>query len=355
MTALAAANPTYSSATIGRLLSRSPDYRAHVAAHGPLPEVSRRDPLLLAEIASSGLTGRGGGGFPTATKLATVAGKRRTAVIANGTEGEPASQKDAVLLTHSPHLVLDGLLVAAGLVGARTTTIAVTDAAAARALMRAINERPERERPQLARVEERFIAGEESALVSAVNGGGGLPTGRRPFAEGILVQNVETLAHLGLIARYGARWFRSAGTQAEPGTALATVTGAVAFPGVVEFEFGTTLGALFEQCGGVREPVEAVLIGGYFGRWLPADLGLELSSAALQARGGSLGAGVVVALPGSACGLVESARIVRYLAGESAGQCGPCVFGLAALADAVDELVDGDQSLTGTPQVGSAA
>lgn len=318
-------------------------YRAHLAAHGPLPHVGQRDADMLAEIEASGLTGRGGAGFPTAVKLRAVADKQRTAVVANGTEGEPASAKDAVLLTHSPHLVLDGLVVAAELVGAAETTIAVADGAIAAIapLERAIAERRARERPRLELVPDRFVAGEESALVNAVAGREAKPTGRRPFVDGILVQNVETLAHLALVARYGAEWFRAAGTETEPGTALATVTGAVAAPGVIEFELGTTLGEVLDRCGGLLEPVDAVLVGGYFGRWLPADPRLQLTDEALRARGGSLGARAIVALPRSVCGLTEVARVTRWLAGESAGQCGPCVFGLPALADALDELLAG--------------
>jgi NADH:ubiquinone oxidoreductase subunit F (NADH-binding) len=301
---------------------------------------------LLAEVEASGLTGRGGAAFPTATKLATVAtvaGKRRAAVVANGTEGEPLSAKDAILLEHSPHLVLDGLALAAEVVGACETTLAVADTATAAigVLQRAVAERPSRQQPSLALVPDRFVAGEESALVSALSGYPAKPTGRRPFADGILVQNVETLAHLALIARYGAAWFRGAGTDGEPGTALATVSGAVAKPGVIEFELGTSLGEVFERCGGLGEPVVAVLVGGYFGRWLPYAPSLELSDAGLRARGGALGARVIHALPRSCCGLGELARIARYMAAESAGQCGPCVFGLPALASALAALAEG--------------
>ena len=177
--------------------------------------------------------------------------------------------------------------------------------------------------------------------MNAIVGRAAKPTGRRPFADGILVQNVETLAHLALVARNGAEWFRAAGTESEPGTALATVLGAVANPGVIEFELGATLGELAERCGGLTEPVDAVLIGGYFGRWLAADPRLVLTNEALLVRGGALGARAVVLLPRSACGLSEVARVARHLAGESAGQCGPCVFGLPALADALDALVAG--------------
>ena len=180
--------------------------------------------------------------------------------------------------------------------------------------------------------------------VEALRAGGGgpaKPTGRRPFEAGVLVQNVETLAQLALVARYGAGWFREAGTEAEPGTALATLGGAVAKPGVVEFELGTALAQLFKRGGGLVEPCDAVLVGGYFGSWLPADPELVLADQTLRPRGASLGARAIVALPRSACGLAEVARVTRYLAGESAGQCGPCVFGLPALADALEDVARG--------------
>jgi NADH:ubiquinone oxidoreductase subunit F (NADH-binding) len=148
------------------------------------------------------------------------------------------------------------------------------------------------------------------------------------------VQNAETLAHIALIARFGPTWFRSLGTAAEPGTTLVTLSGAVARPGVHEVELGTRTSDLIAEAGGATEPIGAFLVGGYFGGWT-RDASLPLT-----ARAG-LGAGVVVAFPAAACGVHESARIVRYLAGESAGQCGPCVHGLAALASGLEQIVRG--------------
>jgi NADH:ubiquinone oxidoreductase subunit F (NADH-binding) len=178
-----------------------------------------------------------------------------------------------------------------------------------------------------------------------LNEGRATPTGRRPFERGVrgrptLVQNVETLAHLALIVRYGAAWFRTAGTADEPGTALATVLGSVRAPGVIELEVGTTFGEIFDRCGGLSERIQAILVGGYFGSWIAPDLDVPLSTEALRPRGASPGARTIVALPRSACGLAETARVARHLAGESAGQCGPCVFGLAALADALHAIAE---------------
>lgn len=328
--------------------------REHLRRHGPLPHDrlgrAERD-RLIAEVERSGLRGRGGASFPTGRKLRAVTERRgRPVVVANGAEGEPASSKDALLLAAAPQLVLDGAAIAAQAVGAREAVVCVGRQAAGglAAVRQAIEER---RRARLDRVEltlaatpSRYLAGEESALVHWLNGGPAKPTAvpPRPFERGVrgrptLVQNVETLAQLALIARQGADWFRSAGTAAEPGTALVTLSGAVARPGVYEIAFGTPLRQLLAEAGGVSDEVQAFLIGGYFGSWLSGEaaLPLPLAESALRPHGCALGAGAIVALPSSRCGLVESARIVRYLAAENAGQCGPCVHGLAAIAEAL--------------------
>jgi NADH:ubiquinone oxidoreductase subunit F (NADH-binding) len=195
-----------------------------------------------------------------------------------------------------------------------------------------------------------YLAGEESALVHFLNGGPPKPTflPPRPFERGVakrptLVQNLETLAHLALIARYGAEWFREAGTTGEPGTALVTLSGAVTEPGVYEIGFGTSLRDLLGAAGGATAPVRAVLLGGYFGSWLDVGVARDviLHEEHLRPLGGGLGSGVIAILPDDACGAAESARVLGYLAVEAAGQCGPCTNGLGALAEAVMEMVRG--------------
>jgi NADH:ubiquinone oxidoreductase subunit F (NADH-binding) len=195
-----------------------------------------------------------------------------------------------------------------------------------------------------------FISGEESAAVAAVEGLVAKPrdTPRRVTEEGVngratLVQNVETLAHLALIARYGAGWFREQGTMDEPGTFLATVSGAVGMPGVYEAPYGVPLSGLLGAAGSPTEQLQAVLVGGYHGAWVPAIGELPLLRSALQRYGAAPGAGVVIALPATSCGLVESAKVAGYLASASAGQCGPCVNGLPRIADTLTRLADGDR------------
>jgi NADH:ubiquinone oxidoreductase subunit F (NADH-binding) len=157
------------------------------------------------------------------------------------------------------------------------------------------------------------------------------------------VANVETLAHVALIARHGGDWFRRLGTVEDPGSALVTVTGAVRHPGVYEIALGSGLGTLLASAGGEAEPVRAFLLGGYAGAWIDAAEAarVRLGRRELAALGGRLGAGVVVALPHSACPVAETTRVAGWLADQSAGQCGPCVNGLAAIADELADVCDG--------------
>ena len=267
----------------------------------------------------------------------------------NGAEGEPASHKDRHLLWLAPHLVLDGLQLAAEAVGARRAILYVhRHEQLLRLLRHALAERSAAGCDQIAAeivaAPPRFLAGEESALASRVGGGLAVPTFKRPpvFERGVggaptLVQNVETLAHVALIARFGAAWFRQVGTAAEPGSMLVTAHRADGASQVIEVPVGAPLAEVLELG---RQPAQAVLAGGYHGAWIPAAqaAALPLANAALRQAGGSLGAGVLAALPPDRCGLAETARVLRYLAAESAGQCGPCLNGLPRIAGAFAEL-----------------
>jgi NADH:ubiquinone oxidoreductase subunit F (NADH-binding) len=193
-----------------------------------------------------------------------------------------------------------------------------------------------------------FTAGEASAVLNWTERGAPVPTGHPPRlgrrgSRPALVQNVETLAHLALIMRHSASWFRLAGTPAEPGTVLVTLLGAVRHPGVYEAEPGVQVSSLLELAGGTREEPGALLIGGYFGSWTTAAdvLPLPFSAAGLSPAGARPGAGVVAVLPAAACGLAETARLARYLAQSSAGQCGPCVLGLDAVARQLEQAAAG--------------
>ncbi|MFD4198047.1 NADH-ubiquinone oxidoreductase-F iron-sulfur binding region domain-containing protein [Amycolatopsis thermoflava] len=317
------------------LEAAAPDLAAHESRNGPIPW--GRD--VVGDLAAAGLTGRGGAGFPAARKLAGM--KPGGVVIANGAEGEPASRKDHTLLSVAPHLVLDGLQLVAEAAGAREVCCYVSPRSAM-AVRGALAERREWDaRPvRVVVAPETFLAGQESAVIAAVEGRRAVPADRlRPAVHsGYLVHNVETLAHVAQIVRYGPAWFRSRGTADEPGTFLATVGGAVRSPGVYEVPFGTPLPVLLDKAGGAG-PLRAVLVGGYHGAWMAPDVTLS------RAAAGSLGAGVVVALGAADCGLQAAARIGDYLARESARQCGPCRNGLPALAGLLSGLAAGDADL----------
>ena len=320
------------------------DHHAHLAVHGTLPgaDLSR----LLTLLDAAGLAGRGGAGFPLASKLRALHGTHPTIVV-NGSESEPASRKDRTLLRRTPHLVLDGALAVAAALGARQVTVAVHDPAAAASVRTALTQRPDGRRVRVEVIDGGFVAGEARAVVRALNGGPALPPGRHEHLteKGVLVANVETFAQTAVLLRLGARGFADSGTRTEPGTVLLTIGGAVGRPGVVEIPLGTPLGIVLAAAN--AHDTRAVVIGGYHGNWLAPIGDVHLSRAGLAAAGGTLGAGVVLALDSVTCALGELARVAGWLAGESAKQCGPCRFGLPALAADVQALYYGDPASIG--------
>jgi NADH:ubiquinone oxidoreductase subunit F (NADH-binding) len=291
------------------------DLIAHQRVHGPMPAfVGRRE--VIDAVAAADIRGRGGGGFPTARKLAAVRG-RRTIVVANGCESDPLSTKDRALLALAPHLVLDGIQVAAYAIGAKEAVLCLhRGSPVLEGVARALVER-DTDMVRIVEIPPYYVASEESALVHYLTSGDARPTGKepRPAERGMLVQNVDTLAQLALVARLGPENYRRSRTD------LVTVGGAV-----VEVAAGTTIGSLVG-------PSEAVLVGGYGGRWVPWSVAVDMPCAT--------GLSSVYALPSSSCGLMFTAKILARLAAESARQCGPCMFGLPAIAQDFDELVHG--------------
>jgi NADH:ubiquinone oxidoreductase subunit F (NADH-binding) len=320
---------------------------------------ARPNPAIIDAVDAAGLRGRGGGGFPTGRKMrAVLAAKGRAVVLVNGSEGEPASRKDKLLMQRAPHLVLDGALIAARAVGADEIHLGIerSEPAVIAAIQHAIGERisaHERSVPiHVSAVPPRYVAGEESALVHFVNGGEAKPTSvpPRPFERGIanrptLVDNVETLAHVAQIWRWGPTWFRELGLADEPGTILVTTSGALTQNGISEVPIDIDLAKLVRAFGGVTAPVSAVLVGGYYGTWLGPDQlpGARLSNTYLKPIGASVGCGALMFMA-QGCGICETARVLGWMASESAGQCGPCVHGLAALAGAFRALARGEAS-----------
>ena len=333
-------------------LDAGPSLNVHLVGFGPRP---RADEQLLEDMDTVGLTGRGGGHFPASQKWRSVRdGVRQTGlsatVVANAAESEPASAKDLALLVRHPHLVLDGLISAAEAVGARDLVVwaHADNHSLHRILMHALQERRATlEEPSIRLVSgpASYVSGESSAILRALAGGPALPqfslghsadggvTGRPT-----LVHNVETLARIALLARCGA--------ERAPRTNLVTVLTAGRRTVVEAAEAARLEDTL--RAGGwpADETPQAVLMGGYGGQWLTWSEArdLRLHEPTLRSVGHSLGAGVLVPLPRASCGVAETARIARFLADSSARQCGPCLFGLASLAGALETLAVGRAS-----------
>jgi NADH:ubiquinone oxidoreductase subunit F (NADH-binding)/DMSO/TMAO reductase YedYZ heme-binding membrane subunit len=340
----------------------------HLALHGPLPSVEasrgrrlgRRGSLspLIDEVERAGLLGRGGARFPTASKLRAVAGARsgsaRPIIVVNATEGEPASTKDRLLLQSLPHLVLDGTTLAAQALGAEEAIVCVCQSNSdLDHIKRALAERRslhERLKLSFSVVANGYVTGQESALVQHLNGGPALPTFTppMPFERGVrgcptFISNAETLAHLAMIARRGADWYRELGTPSQPGSTLVTLSGPVSHPGVYEIEHGASLSSLIDAAGGLASTVRSALIGGYAGTWIDARMlhAVALCDEQLAPLGASVGSGVVALLSAQACPIAETARLMRWLADQSAGQCGPCVNGLHSISATFAEIASG--------------
>ncbi|HEX4817925.1 MAG TPA: NADH-ubiquinone oxidoreductase-F iron-sulfur binding region domain-containing protein [Nonomuraea sp.] len=342
------------------------DLPAHRTLHGVV------EPRELDELISYAnevdMRGRGGAAFPFARKLRAVADAAGSGgecvVLVNGAEGEPASSKDAMLLTRNPHLVLDGAVLAAEALGAREVVVATAGGEVAEAsVAAAVAERraanisggaESRVPIRVVGIKERFIAGEGGALVRAVNGEEGIPPGRKKRAatsgvDGLptLLSNTETYAQFALLAEYGPQKYAEIGTSKEPGTILLTVSGGAANGAVIEAPTGVLLADVLDLCE--ADVGDGVLIGGYHGAWLSAEAvrTAVISREGMKAAGATLGAGIVVPLGSSTCALGEAARVASYLASESAGQCGPCRLGLPDVARAICALVEGTGSVDG--------
>ena len=333
------------------------DLAMHLKVHGPLEPMTGERLAKLAETIS--LRGRGGAGFPFGKKLRAVAEAAiqrgvRPVVVVNGSEDEPACRKDTVLINRAPHLILDGALLAAEALGARTLVVGVTRNSTESSMEAALAERglsnrrvstarPRAAQPRahghrrgrgagpLRRRRPRAPAGPQGQRRE--NGVGGAPT---------LLSNAETFAQLAVAARIGAGRYGHTGLSDEPGTVMLTVSGAVARPMVIEVPTGVPLRYVLQLAGAPPLP-QGVLTGGYHGKWIDAATVNEavVSRDSLEAVGGALGAGAILPIGPETCPLGESLRVAQWLAAESAGQCGPCYLGLPAAARGLADILDG--------------
>lgn len=341
----------------------SPQGRESLAAYqerggyaGLMQVRSRGGAWALEQVAQAGLRGRGGTGegCPLWVKWRRTAGAVVTEryVVANGAESMAVSQKDRFLLTHFPHRVLEGLLIAAAAVGASQAYIyvrgdsaqavegaraAVAEAEAA-GLLEGVTVSVQPSAPTA-------VSGEETALLDALEGLEGFPQPKPPRPEEVglrgcptLVQNVESLAAAAALFRLGPDRVRSAGTRTCPGTALFTVTGGVKRPGVYEVPFGTPLADLLALAGAPpAEELLLVLPGGLgSGPLRPDELDVPLTYEDLAALGTMMGNSAVVVFRRADAGLLDAVQgNVSLLAEASCGQCRGCKDGHLALAEAL--------------------
>jgi NADH:ubiquinone oxidoreductase subunit F (NADH-binding) len=323
-----------------------------LGGYRPLPDAD----ALLSEVEASGLVGRGGAAFPLAIKLRTVRDNGRIAggsvIVANGEEGEPASIKDRWLLRNRPHLILDGLRLAAAIVGAHRAYAYVSDPESAHSLETALGELDPGAlggvTVDMLAVQSGYVAGEETAAVRAINGGPAKPTDKppRPFEAGVddrptLVSNVETLANLPFLQCHGSAAFRSQGTSLSAGTFLATITGAGRPPVLYELPHGMPFTELLALHGVSPDQVRGALMGGYFAGLLNRTvLETTLDHEAMRRLGSGLGCGAISVLTDD-CPVAVAASVLAYFDRENAGQCGSCFNGTAAMAAAAGALRDG--------------
>jgi NADH:ubiquinone oxidoreductase subunit F (NADH-binding) len=327
-------------------IERGPSLAAHREQHGPPPMLDRA--TLLSDLERIRLCGRGGAGFPFARKVHAL-GPGHPVLVVNLSEGEPASAKDTALALTRPHLVLDGVVATAGALAAREIHVALPGErrAVAAALHAALRERDDPVPVHTHTAEPRFVAGQARAVVELLSGRPNLPTTTwAPEAvSGLhgrptLLSNAETWARIGLLALRGVREYARIGTVQEPGATLLTVGSAGSIPTVHELPYGDRLRDVVPR----ERHGRPLLIGGFHGSWATWETvaSLRLSATRMRTLGTPLGAGVLLSLEADDCPVELTSRIVAYLAGQSAGRCGPCFNGLPALAAALERVSQGE-------------
>jgi len=322
----------------------------------------------LRTVADSGLRGRGGAGFDTGKKWASVSKVGEPFVVCNADEGEPGTFKDRFILEKAPYLVIEGMTIAAYAVGAREGVIyirgeypkivedfeqAVAASRAAGLLGKTICGSSFEFDIAVKKGGGSYVVGDETALLNSIMGNRGYPWLKPPFPteKGLwdrptVVNNVETLSYVPLIAERGAAAFRTYGPKECPGPKLFCVSGHVRKPGVFELPMGTRVSELIDAAGGVAGNLKAVQIGGtagpvYDNRAL--DFALDYSS--MQRVGGALGSGAVVVM-NSTVNMVHVLEVVaRFFSEESCGQCFPCRYGTRQLEYMANKIAAGEGTL----------
>lgn len=347
---------------------RIEEYIAH-GGYEALYEALHTPPREVVQVVTrSGLRGRGGAGYPTGLKWATVAkmppGQKY--VVCNGDEGDPGAFMDRAVMEDTPHQVLEGMAIAAHAIGATQGFIyvraeyplaverlrkAITQATRLGLLGTNVLDTPFQFSVEVRLGAGAFVCGEETALIASIEGGRGTPRPRPPYpAESglwgcpTLINNVETFATVPAIIRRGADWFAGIGTATSKGTKIFSLTGKVANAGLVEVPMGTTLRQVVEEMGGGVPGggrVKAVQTGGPSGGCIPADLlDTPIDYESLANLGSIMGSGGMIVLD-ETDRMPEVARyFMEFCADESCGKCVPCRVGTVQLHRLLTKVVE---------------
>ena len=342
----------------------------YLALHHALREMTAKE--VLDSIQASGLRGRGGGGYPTGLKWATVAkaaGDKKY-VICNADEGDPGAFMDRSVLESDPHRVLEGMAIAAYAVGADQGFIyvraeyplaierlqnAIREAKRFGLLGSGIFDSPFHFSVDLRIGAGAFVCGEETALMASIEGKRGTPRPRPPYpAEcGLwgcptLINNVETFANVAPIIRNGAAWFANIGTEKSKGTKVFALAGKITNTGLIEVPMGTPLRTIVEEMGGGApdgNTVKAVQTGGPSGGCIPAEhLDTPVDYESLTHLGSIMGSGGMIVMDQDT-NMVDVARFfMEFCMDESCGKCVPCRAGTVQMYHILDKIVQGKAS-----------
>jgi len=337
-------------------------------AYLSLKKLARMKPVEVVDLVSgSQLRGRGGAGFPVGKKWSMVAQGSGEPVylIMNADESEPGSFKDRAILVRDPHLAIEGMVIAAHAIGARTAYVYLRGEyrKSIDPFMRALDEAREAgiigrgrslEDVVVHRGAGAYVCGEETALIKSIEGYRGIPSEKPPypverglFGRPTVVNNVETLANLPFILREGAERFRTMGTARSRGTKLVSISGAVARPGVYEVEMGTPISSVIkDDAGGAigGRAIKAVIPGGVSTAVLTASeaLSCTVDFESLEEAGSGLGTGGMIVIDESTSMVGALASIARFFAEESCGQCTPCREGTGWIMRILGRMKAGD-------------
>jgi NADH-quinone oxidoreductase subunit F len=345
------------------LYSASGGYKALRKALGMPPH------QIIDEVKASGLLGRGGAAYPTGQKWESAADipSDTKYILCNADEAEPGTFKDRVLLEDEPHLVLEGLIIAAYATGAQKGYVYVRGEYIFqyKAMLRAVDEACQAGflgrnilgsgfdfDVEVRRGAGTYVAGEETAQLESIEGKIAIPRTRPPFptsaglfGQPTIIHNVETLANIPYIIRVGAAEYRKIGTRESTGPKLFCLSGDVTMPGVYEVPFGITFRHLLEDlAGGVRggRKMQAALFGGAAGAFAtPADLDVILSVEDLKANGLPLGSGVITVFDETRDLKDVCLRLARFFAEESCGKCHACKTGTVGQYNVLQRLLAG--------------